>query len=393
MKEYFYGYERDNGFGIRNHILVIPTVTCSEFVAQKIVEKSSKYYHSADGKVKLLRNPYGCAQAGKDLEQTTRTIINAGLNPNVKSGLIVSLGCESIDFEKITDEISKKKEVYHIKVQEHDFKKSIEIGIDLIKKLSENAINDKRKKTGIENIVIGSQQGGSDYTSGLVSNPLVGKVSDWIVSNGGTSIIGEVPELIGAEHLYAKRAINGHVKKQILNAVKDFEEKLKREAKVDFIKAQPSPGNIAGGYTTIEEKSLDAIKRSGSMPVSGVVDYAEIVKGKGHYLMNTPGYDVESISGQVAGGANLILFTTGLGTPTGNAIAPVIRITSNSETYRIMNDIIDYDASDVLLGKKKIEESVVGLKKLIIDVANGKNTKSELNHQDDFSIYRIGPTF
>lgn len=389
----FNGYERDNGFGTRNHILIIPTVTCSEYIVKRILKGSLMYHNNDDGKIKILHNPYGCGQTGKDLEQTTRTLINTGINPNVQSVLVISLGCESVDYNKVADEISEYKNVSFIKIQDNGGSKTVEKGIEEIKKLSSNANKEKRKETDISNLSVGLECGGSDYTSGLASNPTVGKVSDWIIKNNGTTIISEVPEFIGAEHLYARRAINNDVKNKILFMVNNFENKLKDEAGVDFREGQPAPGNMEGGLTTIEEKSLGAVKKSGSSKVSGVLFYGEIPKIKGHFLMNTPGYDVESVSGEIAGGTNIVMFTTGRGTPTGNVISPVIKITANRDTYNKMNDITDFDASPIMLGEETIEDSSERLKKLLIDTANGKLTLSEINEQDDFLIYRVGPTY
>ncbi|AAT42628.1 altronate hydrolase [Picrophilus oshimae DSM 9789] len=393
MKDVFLGYERSNGFGTRNHILIIPTVTCSEFTVRRIARESLKYYNNPDGSIKVLNNPYGCGQTGEDLEQTTRTLINMGINPNVSGVLVLSLGCESVDYNKVADEISKYKPVNFLRIQDYGGLKTVETGIEKIKDLAANAIKEKRNETDLKNITAGLECGGSDFTSGLASNPVVGKVSDWIINNGGSTIISEVPEFIGAEHLYAARAVNEDVRAQIFKTVYAFEKKLKEEARVDFRKGQPTPGNMEGGLTTIEEKSLGAVKKSGSAKVSGVLKYGERLSKPGHYLMNTPGYDVESVSGEVAGGANIVMFTTGRGTPTGNIISPVIKITANEETFKKMEDIIDFDASPIMRGDETIESASERLKKLLIETANGRLTKAEINEQDDFAIYRIGPTY
>ncbi len=389
----FMGFERENGYGTRNHILIIPTVTCSEFTVKKILDGVGAIYNSPDGGVKALRNPFGCGQTGADLEQTTRTLINTGKNPDVHSVLIISLGCESVDYDHVADEISKTKPVSFLKIQDAGRMAAIEGGIEKIKAMAKEASKCKRTEADAEYLSIGLECGGSDFTSGLASNPVVGRVSDWIVGMHGTSIIGEVPEFIGAEHLYAERAQSSDIREAILETVSDFERKLKEEAHADFRTAQPSPGNIAGGITTIEEKSLGAIKKSGSSKVSGVLQYAEISGFHGHFLMNTPGYDVESVSGEVAGGANIVLFTTGRGTPTGNVIAPVIKITGNRDTYRKMYDSIDLDVSDIMEGNENIQEASAKLKKRVLEVASGKLTKAEETGQDDFLIYRIGPTY
>lgn len=392
-RDNFMGFERENGFGTRNHLLIIPTVSCSEFTAKKILKGVKDYYDTPDGKVKVLNNSFGCGQTGSDLEQTTRTLINTGKNPNVHSVLVMALGCESVDYDRVADEISKLKPVTFLRIQDIGGKSAVEMGIEKIKEMAEGALKSKRKETDASYLSVGLECGGSDFTSGLASNPVAGKISDWVVDHNGISIISEVPEFIGAEHLYAERAKTPEVKEAILKTVSDFEKKLKAEANADFRKAQPSPGNMAGGITTIEEKSLGAIKKSGSANVSGVLSYAEIPKSRGHFFMNSPGYDIESVTGEVAGGANIVIFTTGRGTPTGNAITPVIKITANRETYAKMGDFIDFDASSIVEGEADILGQSEKLKNLVLDIASGKFTKAEENEQDDFAIYRVGPTY
>ena len=387
------GFERENGYGTRNHVLIIPTVSCSEFTVKKILSAVEGEHSTPDGKVKALHNPYGCGQTGKDLEQTTQTLINTGKNPNVASVMVMALGCESVDYNRVADEVSKVKPVTFLKIQDMGGKSSVENGIEKIKEMIEESSKYKRKEADTSYLSIGLECGGSDFTSGLASNPLVGKISDWIVNSNGTSIISEIPEFIGAEHLYAERGMTPEIQEAILKTISDFEKKLKEEANADFRNAQPSPGNIAGGLTTIEEKSLGAIKKSGSAKVSGVLKYGEIPKSRGHFLMNSPGYDIESVTGMVAGGANIVLFTTGRGTPTGNIITPVIKITANSGTYEKMKDFIDFDASSIINGKKDIQGMSEEVKKLVLNVASGKSVLAEDNEQDDFAIYRIGPTY
>jgi altronate dehydratase large subunit len=373
--------------------LLIPTVTCSEITLKKIKKGAISDSRSVDEQIKIIHNPFGCGQTGKDLEQTERTLINIGKNPNVKSVLILSLGCESINYEHVADEISKVKQVSSIKIQDSGGNATISKGINELKKLKKDLSISKRKEVDISNLTIGLKCGGSDFTSGLISNPIVGRISDWIVENRGSSIIGEIPEFIGAERLYSKRGVTPEVQKKILKTILQFESKLKKEAKMDFRNAQPSPGNIKGGITTIEEKSLGAVKKSGNCPVTDVLDYSEIPSKKGHFLMNTPGFDIESVSGITAGGANIVLFTTGLGTPTGNPVVPVVKITANSNTVFKMTDFIDFDASPVMDLSESFNSCSERLKKTIIQVANGKNVKAEENEQYDFGIYRVGPTY
>lgn len=393
MNYEFSGYERNNGVGVRNHILIVPTVTCSEYLAKRITDEALRFYNNNDGRIKFLHNPYGCGQAGKDLDQTTRTLINTAANPNVAAVLVLSLGCESIDAENVADKISETKRVEFLRIQNYGMKETLVRSLDKLKELALESAAFRRKSFSIDSLSVALKCGGSDYTSGLVSNPIVGRISDEIVKNGGTTIIGEIPEFIGAEQIYAARAKNEKIKIEILRTVKNFEEKLKSEGQVDFRNAQPSPGNIEGGLTTIEEKSLGAVKKSGNAIVEDVLDYSMIPEEKGHFLMNTPGYDVEAVTGEVAGGCTIVLFTTGRGTPTGNPVAPVLKITANSETASIMDDLIDFDCSGVLNGEETFEESTKKLMDLILKTADGKLTKSEINCQDDFLIYRIGPTY
>jgi len=360
---------------------------CAANVAKWIAESFKK-------KVKYLYNPYGCGQAGEDLKQTFDTLVGCGLNPNVAAVLIVSLGCEAIDAEKVADEIAKSNKLVEVlTIQEVGGTiKTIRKGIMIIKKMIKEISKEKRREAPLSELIIGLECGGPDATSGLISNPVVGLVSDEIINLGGTVIISEVPEFIGAEHLFAGRAVSSSVKNNILKVVRDFEKKLKSYG-VDFRGAQPTPGNIAGGITTIEEKSLGAIRKSGKSPVQGVLKYAEKPLKKGLYLMNTPGLDYESCVGMVAGGAHIILFTTGRGTPTGNPIAPVIKITGNPKTANKMRDNIDIDISTVLLGHESMNNAANRVFKYLVEVASGKLTKAEALGHNEFGIFRIGPTF
>ncbi|WP_069806658.1 UxaA family hydrolase [Vulcanisaeta thermophila] len=392
MRREFLGFDRGSGRpGVRNYVLIVPTVVCSlgaSMAARKALERLSGF----GGVVRLLLNMHGCGQVGEDLEQTTRTLINTALNPNVYGAVVVSLGCESVDAERVADSIAREKPVEFVRIQDHGYAKSVDLIVEKARRLAEEAVKLQRRSFDASQLVVGLECGGSDWTSGLASNPVVGEVSDMIVNAGGTTIISEVPEFIGAEHLYAARAVNDDVRKAILDAVRWYEEWVKREARVDFRGAQPSPGNIAGGITTIEEKSLGAIKKSGSAPVKGVLKFAERVPGPGHYLMITPGFDTESVTGMVAGGAQLVLFTTGRGTPTGHAVAPVIKITANKETYEKLNDMIDIYVGTVLEGTETIQQAAKRLYEFMLEIASGKPTKAELLGQEDFGIFRIAPT-
>ncbi|MFP3485286.1 MAG: UxaA family hydrolase [Vulcanisaeta sp.] len=382
------GYVRPDGrVGIRNHLLVLSTVICSGFVARRIADQ-------VQGAV-AIENPFGCGQLEPDLEITRRTLVNTAKNPNVGGVLVVGLGCEQIQADDLVREIEKTgKPVEKVVIQEEDggTPAAIEKGVRLLRKMAEEVFSQRPEEVDISNLVLGVECGGSDATSGLASNPVVGYVADKIVDLGGTVILSETPEMIGAEDILASRAVSKEVGEKIVRTVRRWVE-LAASYNVDLVGTQPAPGNIAGGISTIEEKSLGAIIKGGSRPIQGMVDYAEEVRGKGLWLMDTPGYDIMSVVGMVAGGVTLVIFTTGRGTPTGNPIAPVIKVTANPQTARKMRENIDFDASTVILGQETIEQAGERLFRLVIDVARGRPTRAELLGFREFMIHKIIPSF
>lgn len=382
------GYVRPDGrVGIRNYLLVMSTVVCSSFVARRIADQ-------VQGAV-AVENPFGCGQLGPDLEVTRRTLIGMARNPNVGGVLVVGLGCEQIQADDLVREIERTgKPVEKVVVQEVDggTPAAIERGVTLLRRMAEEVLRQRPEEVDLSNLVMGVECGGSDATSGLASNPVVGYVSDKLIDLGGTVILSETPEMIGAEEILAKRAVSREVGEKIVKVVRRWVD-LAASYGVDLVGTQPSPGNIAGGLTTIEEKSLGAIIKGGSRPIQGVVDYAEEVRGKGLWIMDTPGYDVMSVVGMVAGGATLVVFTTGRGTPTGNPIAPVIKVTANPYTAKKMRENIDFDASTVTLGQETIDQAGERLFKLIIDVARGRPTRAELLGFREFVIHKVIPSF
>ncbi|PLC67936.1 carbohydrate hydrolase [Vulcanisaeta sp. EB80] len=382
------GYVRPDGkVGIRNHLLVMSTVICSSFVARRIADQ-------VQGAV-AIENPFGCGQLEPDLEITRRTLVNTAKNPNVGGVLVVGLGCEQIQADDLVREIEKTgKPVEKVVIQEEDggTPAAIEKGVRLLRKMAEEVLSQRPEEVDMSNLMLGVECGGSDATSGLASNPVVGYVADRVVDLGGTVILSETPEMIGAEDILANRAVSREVGERIVRTVRRWVE-LAASYNVDLVGTQPAPGNIAGGISTIEEKSLGAIIKGGSRPVQGMVDYAEEVRGKGLWLMDTPGYDIMSVVGMAAGGATLVIFTTGRGTPTGNPIAPVIKVTANPQTARKMRENIDFDASTVILGQETIEQAGERLFKLVMDVARGKPTRAELLGFREFMIHKIIPSF
>lgn len=383
------GYARENGtFGIRNHLLIIPASVCAVEVASRIAEKAGGI---------CLPHQHGCCQMGDDFRQTVRTLTGFGCNPNVGAVLVVGLGCEGIQPDQIAREIKKTgKPVEFITIQGcGGTTKTVEHGIQIASKLAETLSLAERGPFSINHLVLGMECGGSDPTSGIVANPAIGIASDRLVSLGGSSILSETTEVIGAEHILAERFINPEEKSKFLAMVSNVEKRALAVGE-DLRGSQPTPGNIQGGLSTIEEKSLGCMHKAGdTTPFIGTLEYSEAVPSKkpGLYFMDTPGEDIDSITGMVAGGAQLIVFTTGRGTPTGCPIAPVIKITGNPETFRIMQENIDINGGKVILGECSLDKVGDEIFEKIISVANGELTKAEKLGHKEFGIYRIGFTF
>jgi altronate dehydratase large subunit len=382
----FYGYRRWNGrVGVRNHLLILSTVVCANEVAQRI--------HQRVPTSVLAVHPFGCGLLGEDLEQMKRTLIGFSTNPNVGAVLVVGLGCEELDARCLAEDIMKSgQRVESLVIQEcGGSRKTTRNGIEVAREMARDLKENERVRASPRELIVATECGGSDFSSGLTANPAIGYASDWLVNEGGTVILSETTEIIGAEHLLAKRAIHARVSMRITDIVRKVEEDAKRRG-VDIRGAQPSPGNIRGGLTTIEEKSLGCIYKAGTSPIEGVVKYAESIPATGLWIMDTPGQDVESVTGMVAGGAQIVLFSTGLGTPVGCPVAPVIKITGNPDTAQTMGEHIDVNASRILTGRDTIEGVGKKTVEFLLAVADGKRTKAEKLGHHEFAINRIGKT-
>ncbi len=381
-----YGYKRPDGlFGIRNYLLIIPTVICANEVARRIA-------NNIPG-AKVIPHQHGCAQLEPDAAQTFRTLAGFGLNPNVGGAVVVGLGCETVQAEELAEKIkSSGKPVHYLVIQESGgFVSSVEKGTELGKEIYKQIKDLQREEMKFEDLMIGLECGGSDTTSGISANPALGAASDLFFKEGATTVLSETTELIGAEHILERRAINEEVALKLDEIVKRMEKRV-LDMGVSITGANPSPGNIRGGLTTIEEKSLGCIYKAGTSIVKEVVEYAERPKQKGLVIMDTPGNDIESISGMIAGGCQLCIFTTGLGTPTGSPIAPVIKVCGNDENYKKVSDFIDINAGLIINGSKTVEEIAGMIYNMAVEVINGKQTKCEILGVEEFSINRIGPT-
>ena len=378
------GYRRANGkVGIRNHLLILPTVVCANQVTIRIQQQ-------VPGTV-AIPHQHGCSQVGEDKIRTHNVLVGMGKNPNVGAVLIVSLGCEVINAEEVKREIeSTGKPVVWIDIQTEGgsvktIQKGVQIASQIIKEIEKTPV----EKIPISELIVGVKCGGSDATSGLCSNPALGKAADAILHAGGTIVMGETTEIIGAEHLVASKAINEEVKEKLYKCVENFEKEVERMG-VSMRGGNPSPGNIAGGLSTIEEKSLGCISKAGTAELQGVIDFAAALPGKGYYFMDSPGNDIECVTGMAATGVQIVCFTTGRGTPTGNPIIPVIKITANELTGQRMADNIDIDVSSVLKGAESLDEAGKRIFNLILEVANGEKTKAEILGHQEFGISRIG---
>jgi len=373
MDEGFLGYPRSNGtIGIRNKIVVLSSVVCANTVVRRVAEK-------IDNAI-AITHPFGCGQGGISLSNTFNILAGLASNPNVFGALVIGLGCEVIFSSLLADKIKKsEKPVNSFNIQ--DVKggtiSAIEKGISICENLAKEAGEIKREFFDFSHITLGLECGGSDFSSGLSSNPSLGILSDKLVNLGGTSILPEVAEWAGAEHLLSRRAINEEVAQEIMNLFKGKQVENR------------SPGNIAGGLSTPEEKSLGNITKGGKATIQGVIQYTEKPKGKGLWLMVEPGLDVISVTALAAAGANIIVFTTGRGTPFGCPVAPVIKICGNPKTCEYMANNIDIDASQIITNGKSIEGISDLLWKKLVDVCNGEKTNAEkLGFDEDIGIWR-----
>ncbi|WP_017728989.1 UxaA family hydrolase [Halalkalibacterium ligniniphilum] len=383
----FWGYRRPDGkVGVRNHVLILPTITCATQAAKQITEL-------VQGTVSFIHQ-HGCAQVGVDYEQTFRTYAGMGLNPNVYGVVVLGLGCETHQARSVADEIAKSgKPVETVSIQEHGGTlMTIAEGARIAAKMVQDASAQTRELCDFSELIIGTECGGSDACSGLSANPAVGVVSDLVVDHGGTAILAETTELIGAEHLLANRAVDEQVAKRVYEVIEAMENRSIQMG-VDIRTGNPSPGNIRGGLSSLEEKSLGAANKAGTKPLQELINYAEAPTKKGLVWMDTPGHDIEQLTGMVAGGAQVVLFTSGRGTPTGSPIAPVIKIATNTSMFESMGDNMDLNAGTIIEGKETVQDVGQRIFSEIKAVSSGKLTKAEILKQHDFGIWRIGPTF
>jgi altronate dehydratase large subunit len=388
MADKFMGYRRKDGsVGVRNQIAIIPSVFCSSKVAERIA-------YQVPGSV-YFRHPVGCSQVGEDLEVTAKTLIQIGKNPNFAGVVVVGLGCERFSPYELADGIAPSLKMLETVViqKEGDSLAAIQQGTKYAREMQQMASRQQREETCVSELIIGLNCGGSDMTSGLIANPALGIASDKLVEQGGSSILSEITELIGTEEILARKAINDEVAQQIRETIYRTEHRLEQQTanssnvnRTHLI----SKGNYDGGLSSVVEKSLGSMKKSGNAPFSGVIRYGERLTTKGLYLLDSPGHDGEVTTGQVAAGAQIVLFPTGRGTPTGFPGVPVIKITGNPRTFERMRENIDINAGQVLTGTRTLQQMGEEIYQEILEVASGKSVKAEiLGHDEQFCITRL----
>ena len=375
------GYQRGDGrWGFRNHVLILPLHQILSSSAREIELKS-------DGAVAVSHDWSQVIE--KDHERIIHLLAGNATNPNLYATVLLRLGTP------IEDEvIARAKKYGKTKLIEVSLTeaKSIEnltqTGIERANELLKEAKAQQRVSAPLSAIVLGLECGGSDAYSGITANPALGVASDELVAQGATSILGETMEILGAEHLLARRAITKEVGQQIIDVVARYEASINYEG-IDIRGAQPSRGNIEGGLSTLEEKSLGAAKKAGNAAFTGVLEYAIAPTKAGLYFMDTPGHDIEQLTGFGAAGVNITVFTTGRGTPTGSAVMPTIKVATNSEMANAIPDIIDLNSGTIADGTQSLEENGKLIYQLILDVANGQLTKAELGGHHEFNLSRL----
>ena len=380
----FLGYRRPDGkVGVRNKIFILPTSVCASDTTRIIASQIESAV--------TFNNQNGCSQVAGDQQLTMDVMAGMAANPNVYGIIAISLGCENCQMDLVVEAIRERtnKPIESFIIQENGGTiATIEKAVRAGRKMAQEASKLQREEFDISNLIIGTECGGSDPTSGLASNVLIGELSDNLVNLGSTSILSETTEFIGAEHILAKRSKNEEVRDRIYEIVHRYEKALQLVGE-EVREGNPSPGNKAGGITTLEEKSLGCIHKGGHTIINAVFDYAKPVTEKGLVIMDTPGNDPSSVAGMVAGGAQIVVFSTGRGTPTGNPIVPVIKITGNRITFANMKDNIDVDASPVIYGPQTLKELGNELLKEVVEVANGKQTKAETLGYTETAIARL----
>lgn len=384
----FLGYRRKDGkVGIRNEIWIIPTVGCVNDVAKTLVKQNQDLVQGSIDGLYTFTHPFGCSQTGEDHAQTRKLLAALTRHPNAGAVLVLSLGCENLTHEQFLAELGAYDEnrVKFLTCQQVE--DEFEAGRACLEQCAAFAGQFRREKIPASELVIGMKCGGSDGLSGITANPTVGRFSDMLVAQGGSTVLTEVPEMFGAEGFLMDRCVNEEVFHKAVNMINGFKAYFLRHNEVVY--ENPSPGNKAGGITTLEDKSCGCVQKGGSAPIMDVIGYGDAATAKGLNMLYGPGNDLVSSTALTAAGAHMVLFTTGRGTPFG-APAPTMKISTNTPLSVRKAGWIDFNAGVVADGTRTLDETARDLMDLVLEVASGKQTKAEQKGFREISIFKDG---
>ncbi len=386
----FRGYRRRNGgVGIRNDLYIVPTVGCICGIADTMA-RTFRSRHNGCGNfdsVIVVRHPYGCSQLGGDLEWTQQILRNIAEHPNAGGVLLVGLGCENNQMDAMLAgmrEYDPDRLRYVICQEEDD---ELDAAADLLEELNDAAANDTREDVPISELKVAVECGGSDGMSGVTANPMVGRFAEWLVGQGGTVVMSEVPEMFGAETVLMSQARDEGVFHDIVALINNFKDFFRKYGEV--ISDNPSPGNKAGGITTLEDKSLGCIRKGGRCQVEDVIAYGQRIRRNGFSLMQTPGNDLVSTTAKASAGCVIILFTTGRGTPFG-CFVPTVKIATNTPLATKKHRWIDFDAGRLLDEPSDVVDA--DFRELVLRIVNGERASNERNAMQEIAIFKDGPT-
>ena len=384
-------YRRSNGdVGIRNELWILPTVGCVNGIARQILKRFQQETNDAEGidGVHLFSHTLGCSQLGQDHENTRTVLQNMVRHPNAGAVLVIGLGCENNqvdEFRRTLGEVDDSRVRYMVCQQQDD---EVEAGLEHLHALYAQMRNDKREPGKLSELKFGLECGGSDGLSGITANPLLGRFSDQMIANGGTTVLTEVPEMFGAERILMSRCRDEVTFEKTVSMVNDFKKYFIEHNQPIY--ENPSPGNKAGGITTLEEKSLGCTQKAGQSQVVDVLKYGERLSVPGLNLLSAPGNDAIATSALAGAGCHMVLFTTGRGTPYGGFV-PTVKLATNSELAQKKPHWIDFDAGKLIHGTE-MPELLENFVDMIVDIANGRQTKNEINDFRELAIFKSGVT-
>jgi len=381
----FMGYPRKDGrAGVRNHVLVVSTVNCASGVVNAIGR--------ALPDAVTIVHAYGCGYGGEDALRSQNVLAGLVNGPNVGAVLFVGLGCEGLSADILAGRINGKPVEALVVQRDGGTRATTAKGIEITSRFLQEIKTQKREPAPVSKLVVGLECGGSDAFSGMTANPAVGVAADLLVAEGATVILSETTEMIGTAHILKRRGATSELGEQIEKLVNDQEVKV-RTALGERAGMVIAPGNIEGGLSSITEKSLGCITKAGSTPINEVLGYAEPPTKNGLVIMDTPGFDIDSMAGMAGGGAQMVVFTTGRGTVAGFAAVPVVKVASNSTMFGNMPGDMDVNAGTIVDGDKTLEEVGQEIFDYVIQTASGQKTCAEVNRSEPFGYLKNGPTF